>query len=70
MVYSSLSPSLKLSLPPPCRLQLLDVGRNRVYQWEALGALQHLMRLRNLNLQGNKVCSEEGYTAKVNSWNL
>ena len=57
------------------RLQLLDVGRNRLHQWEALGPLQHMSRLSNLNLQGNRVCSVEGYTAKVQyvhacTWNL
>ena len=51
--------------PAFLRLQLLDVGRNRLHQWEALGPLQHMSRLSNLNLQGNRVCSVEGYTAKV-----
>ena len=51
--------------PALLRLQLLDVGRNRLHQWEALGPLQHMSRLSNLNLQGNRVCSVEGYTAKV-----
>ena len=51
--------------PAFLRLQLLDVGRNRLHQWEALDPLQHMSRLSNLNLQGNRVCSVEGYTAKV-----
>ena len=56
-----------VTLPVCLRLQLLDVGRNRLHQWAALAPLQSMMRLRNLNLQGNRVCSLKEYTAKVHT---